>query len=375
MTFKLDEPRIGVEEIEAVNRVLQSGWLSEGAVTRSFEEKIAKYIGASYAVATTSCTTALYLALKSLGIKQGDEVILPDFTHPATGNVVKWLGATPVLVDVDIDSYNISYTQLSKAITKRTKCIIPVSWGGNPLNLTHLKTILNNIKSNISIVEDAACSLGSSYSDIKTGNLANITCFSMHPRKVITTGEGGMIVTNNCKIMYKLRRLKFFGSEKISNEYKFLSEGLNFKLSDINSAIGLVQLDKLNKIIDKRIQMARYYSDALISSKLIDLKLKIPYYDEEAYHTFQTYAIYIMKEGIRDKIIQKLKIKGIETQIGTYALHLQPYYFGSTTKKVGKLENSTKLYRNLLALPMSYTMTQENQNTVIDELEKILRGR
>lgn len=375
MTFKLDEPRIGAEEIEAVNRVLQSGWLSEGVVTRSFEEKITKYIGVSYAVATTSCTTALYLALKSLGIKQGDEVILPDFTHPATGNVVKWLGATPVLVDVDIDSYNISYAQLSKAITKRTKCIIPVSWGGNPLDLAHLKTILNNIKSNISIVEDAACSLGSSYNDIKTGNLANITCFSMHPRKVITTGEGGMIVTNNCKIMHKLRRLKFFGSEKVSNEYKFLSEGLNFKLSDINSAIGSVQLDKLNKIVEKRIQMARYYSDALISSKLVNLRLKIPHYDEEAYHTFQTYAIYIMKEGIRDKIIQKLKVKGIETQIGTYALHLQPYYFSSTTRKVGKLENSTKLYRNLLALPMSYTMTQENQNTVIDELEKILRGR
>ena len=203
--IKLIEPVIGEEEIEAVKQVLRSGWLTEGEKTREFEEMIRKYVGAKYAFAATSCTTALELALRALHIGSGDEVIIPDFTHPATGNVVAWIGATPVLVDVDISSHNIDGQEIEKAITKKTKCIIAVSWGGNPLNMKPISALKE--EHGLSVIDDAACSLGAEYDGKKTGTMADITCFSFHPRKVITTGEGGMTVTDDPRLQRGFKNL------------------------------------------------------------------------------------------------------------------------------------------------------------------------
>jgi dTDP-4-amino-4,6-dideoxygalactose transaminase len=362
--IKLIEPVIGEEEINEVVEVLRSGWLTEGQKTREFEEEIKKYVGVDYAFATTSCTTALEIALRALGVGSGDEVVVPDFTHPSTGNIVSWVGATPILVDVDLFSYNVDPAEIEKAITKKTKCIIPVSWGGNPLNMDPLIEIKE--KYGLFIIEDAACSLGAEYKGTKTGKLADITCFSFHPRKVITTGEGGVAVTNETFLAEKLDCLKKFGMKTKDGAIKFVVLGTNYKLSDVLSAIGLTQIRKIDSIIDRRIELANYYNELLDETELI----RPPEKKANAKHIYQTYAVYIEKEGVRDKIIEDLRKENIETQIGTYALHMQPSY--ERVKKIGKLERAEKLYRNLLALPMCHSMTKEDQEQVVFKIKKSL---
>jgi dTDP-4-amino-4,6-dideoxygalactose transaminase len=360
--MKLIEPVVGKEEMRNVSEVLRSGWLTEGSQVATFEERIKKYIGVNYAIAATSCTTAIELALRALKIGLGDEVVVPDFTHPATGNMVRWVGATPVLVDVDLFSYNVDPEEVEKAVTKNTRCILPVSWGGNPLDDRPLNETRE--KHDLFIVEDAACSLGAELHGKKTGTMADITCLSFHPRKIITTGEGGMAVTDNPDYAKRMGRLKKFGMETVEGEIKFTGAGTNYKLSDVLAAIGVAQMDKIDTIIQRRIELAKYYTELLAGVDAV----RPPEEKKNAKHTYQTYAVYIEKNGIRDKIIEDLRKKGIETQIGTYALHLQPSY--RRARKVGKLERAEKLYRNLLALPMCHWMTESDQEYVVSELRK-----
>jgi len=360
--MKLIEPVVGKEEIRNVSKVLRSGWLTEGPRTEELEERIKQYVSVNYAVAATSCTTAIELALRALEIGPGDEVVVPDFTHPATGNMVRWVGAAPVLVDVEPFSYNIDFKEIEKAITKKTRCILPVSWGGNPLDIR----LLNEMKEkhDLPIVEDAACSLGAEYDGKKTGKMADITCLSFHPRKIITSGEGGMAVTDDPAYAKRMGRLKKFGMETVDGEIKFTGAGTNYKLSDVLAAIGVAQMDKIDAIIRRRIELAKYYTDLLAEVGSV----RPPEKKKGAKHTYQTYAVYIEKDGVRDKIIEDLRKEGIETQIGTYALHLQPSY--RRARKVGKLERAEKLYRNLLALPMCHWMTESDQEYVVSELRK-----
>jgi len=356
---------VGKEEINQVSAVLRSGWLTDGQKTKEFEEEIRRYVGVNYAVATTSCTTALELALRALEIQPTDEVIVPDFTHPSTGNIVRWIGAQAVLVDVDLVTYNIDPSEIEKAITRKTRCILPVSWGGNPLDMDPL--IEMKEKYDLFIVEDAACSLGAEYNGKKTGTIADITCFSFHPRKVITTGEGGMAVTKNPVYAEKLESLKRYGMKTKKGETEFIQLGTNCKLSDILSAVGLAQIKKIDAIINKRIELANNYNRLLSE---IDSVIP-PKKTDNTKHIYQTYAAYIQKQGSRDKIIEDLEKENVETQIGTYALHMQPSY--ERVKKIGKLDRAEKLYRNLLALPMSHSMTKEDQEYVVSLIEKSLR--
>lgn len=364
--IKLIEPVVGEEEIENIRKVLLSGWLTEGQVTEEFEEKVRQFVGAKYAIATTSCTTALELSLRVLGIGPRDEVIVPDFTHPATGNIVRWIGAKPVLVDVDLFSYNVDPSEIEKAITKKTKCIIPISWGGNPLDMKPLIELKE--KHDLFIVEDAACSLGAEYAGTKTGKLADITCFSFHPRKLITTGEGGMAVTNNTDYAEKLASLKKFGMKIEKGVIRFVRWGTNYKISDISSAIGLAQMKKIAAIIDKRIELAYSYNRLFAHVNHV----RTPEKRKNTKHVYQTYAVYLEKDGVRDKVIMDLKKQNIETQIGTYALHMQPSY--RQVKKTGKLQRAEKLYRNVLAIPMCHSMTKDDQNFVVSRIERSLHA-
>ena len=364
--IKLAEPVVGEEELLAVQEVFKSGWLSEGPMTKKFETVVAEFVGAKNAIATTNCTTALEMALRAVGVTSGDQVILPDFTYPATADVVSWLGAKPVLVDVDFSSYNVDFAEVEKAINKHTKCILPVSWGGNPLDLDPLLELKE--KYGLYLVEDAACSLGSEYSGRKTGAQADLTCFSFHARKVITTGEGGMITTNNEEVANEIRCLKRFGIKKANNHDEFQKIGTNCKMSDILSGVGLQQMKKIHRIIDRHIELADNYNRLLKEIPAI----KTPAKDHRAKHVYQTYAIYLERDGIRDRIIQDLKEENIETQIGTYAVHMQKAF--ENAESIGSLIVAEKLYTNLLALPMCYSMTIEDQEYIVERIDELMKN-
>ncbi len=342
---------MGDEELNAVKAVFDSKFLTEGVVTKKFEEEFAKSVGAKYAVAVPNCTIALELALRVLNIGPGDEVVMPDFTYPATAEAVMLVGADSILVDVDVKSRNVTLEAIKEAITPKIKAIMPVSWGGNPLD----KEIYDFAKNaGIPLIEDAACSLGSELDGCKVGSLADLTCFSLHPRKVITTGEGGMITTDNLILYNKMHSFKHFGME----EGRFVTLGSNYKFSNILGAIGLEQLKKLEKIVTGRIEKAFSYNQLLKEKGY----LTIPYVSEGNKHNFQSYTVLLKENGIRDSVISYLHSEGIESQIGTFALHTQPAF--ANLKNMGGLTNSSLLFNNLLSLPLHGELTLDDQKRV-----------
>ena len=328
--LRLTKPWIGGEEPAAVQRVLDSGWLTEGTVTRRFERAVAQYVGAKHAVAVCNCTVALELCLRAYGVT--GNVVVPSFTHPGTIRAVLNAGASPLLCDVDLTTYNSNLA----VIPCETEAYMPVSWAGHPVDHAPIPT-----------VEDAACSLGAETHGVKTG-AAGTTCFSFHPRKLITTGEGGMVTTNDAAIAERVRELKHFAHG-------------NYKLSDVNSAIGLAQMPKLNRIIARRRNMAHVYHDLLGDATSI----RPPREADGTRHTFQTYAV-SLADADRDDVIQRLAQQGIETQVGTDALHVLPEY--TDVPRVDTLANAEQLHRRLLALPMAYDLTDEDQQRVVDAL-------
>jgi len=355
-------PFVGTEELEAVKTVFESKYLTEGPVTQEFEKQFAAFVGADHGIAVTSCMTGLVLGLNVLDLGKGDEVIVPDFTHPATGDCVYQAGANAVLVDVDPETYNISPSAIEEAITDRTKCIIPVSWGGNPIDPEIYRI---GKEHDILILEDAACSTGAMIGAGKVGSLADITCFSFHPRKILTTGEGGMVTTDRNDLAEKAVALKHFGATK---DGRFTCHGTNYKMSNILAAIGIEQLKKLPGILDDRIRKAKCYSDLLEGLDGV----RTPTVSPGTKHVFQSYCIYIEQEGIRDRLRSDLGQLGIETQIGTYALHLEPSY--SDVKRVGDLKNSELLFANLLTLPLHHELTDDDQEYVVTSIRSLLKG-
>lgn len=354
-------PFVGDEELNAVRKVFDSKYLTEGPVTQEFETSFAQFVSANHAIAVTSCMTGLDLAVRALGIKKGDEVIVPDFTHPATGDCVYQVGADAVLVDVDISSYNITPEATEDAITKKTKCVIPVSWGGNPIDSEIYKI---GKEHEIPILEDAACSAGAKINGKTIGSIADITTFSFHPRKIITTGEGGMVTTNNPAFAEKAVALKHFGQ---TTDGRFTYHGTNYKMSNIAAAIGLEQLKKLPRILDDRIKKAGRYSDLLTDIKGVRPPTKKP----SVTHVFQSYCIYVESDGVRDRLRKDLADRGIETQIGSYALHLEPSYSG--VRKTGSLKNSELLFNHLLTLPLHHELTDQDQEFVVNSIKGLLK--
>ena len=357
----LMRPFVGPEELEAVKTVFESKHLTEGPVTQEFERQFAAFVGAEHGIAVTSCMTGLVLALNALDIGKGDEVVVPNFTHPATGDCVYQAGADAVLVDVDLDTYNISPSAIEEAVTDRTKCIIPVSWGGNPLDPEIYRI---GKEHDIPILEDAACSTGAIIGAGKVGSLADITCFSFHPRKILTTGEGGIMTTNRDDLAEKAVALKHFGATK---DGRFTYHGTNYKMSNILAAIGIEQLKKLPGILDDRIQKAKRYSELFAGLDGV----RVPSVSPGTKHVFQSYCIYVEQEGIRDRLRSDLGQLGIETQIGTYALHLEPSY--SDVRCVGDLKNSELLFANLLTLPLHHELTDDDQEYVVASIRSLLK--
>lgn len=358
-TIQLAVPDIGDDEIEEIKKVFSTRFLTEGQTTIDFEKSVADYVGVKHAIAVTSCTTALHSVLECLNIKD-QEIIVPDYTYPATAEAVILAGARPVLVDVDIESMNMTSEILEKAYNESMSIFCPVSWGGVPLERNIYKKAKNL---GLKTLEDAACCLGAKIGDDFVGAIADYSCFSFHPRKVITTGEGGMITTDNDEIAEKCYSFKHFGAKGSS----FETIGTNYKMSNILSAIGLVQMKKIEKIIKMRIEKAKIYKDLL--SKISGIK---PAYEGiGTRQTFQSYTCYVEKENMRDRIRKALADEDIQSQIGTYALHLEPAY--KNTKKIGNLKNSELLFKNALTLPLHHELTQNDQEKICNIINRELK--
>jgi dTDP-4-amino-4,6-dideoxygalactose transaminase len=353
-------PDVGEDELDEIRNVLSTGFLTEGKTTKEFENIVAEYLGVKHAIAVTSCTTALHTVLACLDIK-GQEVLVPDYTYPATAEAVVLAGGIPVLTDVDIKSMNMTSDILDDAYDENMSVFVPVSWVGVPLE----KGIYDKAKNlGLKCLEDAACSLGAKIGDDFVGKIADYSCFSFHPRKVITTGEGGMITTDDNEMADMCYSFKHFGAKGNS----FETIGTNYKLSNILSAIGLIQMKKIENIINDRIKKAKIYEEFL--SKIEGIQPA--YTGKNTRQTFQSYTCYVEKAGFRDKIRKGLADENIESQIGTYALHLEPAY--RKMKKVGNLENSEKLYYNVLTLPLHKNLTFDDQSRICKTIQNILQN-
>ncbi|RME32122.1 DegT/DnrJ/EryC1/StrS aminotransferase family protein [Candidatus Woesearchaeota archaeon] len=362
-TIPLIKPHISERDITRVVEVLKTGYLTEGAVTRAFEQAVATYVGVDEAVAFTSWTTGAETVLRALGIGPGDEVIVPDYTHPATVEVVMLVGATPVLVDCDPSTANIDYTTLETACTEKTKAILPVSLFGNPLDYT----LLNKLKERFGflIIEDAACSLGATFHGKAVGSLADVSIFSLHPRKFITTGEGGMVTTNDKCLAAFLRSYKNFGMEGATarRSSQFVRVGTNYKMSDILAALGLSQMERIEELLSRRRQLAERYRTLLRGLPGVSL----PIIASGAESSWQSFTIRLAK---RDHVLTTLRSQGIEVQIGTFALHEQPAF--KHLRRASSLAGSSRLFNECLSLPLYHSMTLDEQERVVTALKKAL---
>lgn len=359
----LIEPVVGEEELDNVAAVLDSGYMTQGPYADEFESQFTDLTGADHAITVTSCTTGLELALEAVGIGDGDEVILPSFTHPATANVVVRRGATPVLVDVDRSTYNIDPNAVEDAVTADTVALLPVSWGGQPLNPEPLNAIAE--EHDLAIVEDAACSAGAAYDGVPVGSQFDVSVFSFHPRKVLTTGEGGIITTDDDGLEREMRSIKNFGTDPSGDRPGFVrANATNYRFSDILAAVGVAQMEKQPEIASRRKEIAERYTELLA-----DVEGVIPpHVPADAEHVYQSYCVHIEAgdETLRDDLIERLDEHNIETQIGTHALHQTEAF--SDSRRVGELSNSEALHDNLLTLPIPHSMTEEQQGRVVDKL-------
>jgi perosamine synthetase len=360
--IRLIIPEIGEEEIQAVTSVLHSGYLVQGSQVREFERLVAHYLDVKYAIAVSSGTAALHIALLTSGIRPGDEVIIPDFTFPATANVVELIGAKPVFVDIDLTTFNIAVNQIRPAITKRTKAIMPVHLFGQSADMQPL--LKTAVEHDLLIVEDAACALGAEYHGRKCGTMGHVGCFSFHPRKVITTGEGGMIVTNDESMAERLRRWRNHGITTTNGHCQFEQPGFNYRMTDMQGALGVAQMTRLETIIARRIELAGVYDQALAHIPFI----KRPIIAEGNRHIWQSYVILLHENIPRDDMLRDLKAQGVEASIGTYAVSAQPYY----TSSAGGPPNSYRAYQHSVCLPLHLQMRSIDVKKVVNRLENAL---
>ena len=364
--IKLAKPFITDESIANAVEVLKSGNLVQSEKVKELENKLCNYLGIKHVILVSSGTSALFCALKAMDIGPGDEVIIPSFTFIATANVVEAVGAKPVLVDISPLSYNIDPAKISKAINPKTKAIIPVHEFGQAAIMDEIITLAS--KHDITVLEDAACSLGSIYKNKNVGTFGKLSCFSFHPRKIITTGEGGMIATNVSELASWIRSFINHGIELKDGKSDVLRWGLNFRLTDFQAALGIPQLVVLNDYLQNRIKLAEYYNSKLDGISGITTP------KSEAYmsHTYQTYHLLLDDGYQRDDIIEKLKSDGIQTNLGAQAIHMLSYYMDKYNYTAGDYPYTLKAYQSGLALPIGHHIDNPKIDYIVDSLKKYL---
>ena len=367
----ITKPYFGPEEGEAARKAVESGWVSQGPKVAEFERVVAGYCGTAEAVAVSNCTTALHLALLVLGVGPGDEVICPSMSFIATANSIRYTGATPVFADVDPRTYNLDPDAAEASITPHTKAIMVVHQIGLPVDIDQFLAI--GQKHGVKILEDAACAIGSRYKGKPIGGHSEMACFSFHPRKVITTGEGGMITTNNAEYARRLRLLRQHGMsvpdtvrhaarQVITEQYVCL--GYNYRMTDIQAAVGIEQMKRLDWIVERRRELAARYTATLADHPW----LRPPCVPEYAEFNFQSYAVQLTDDApiSRDELMQRLLDVGISTRRGIMLAHTEPAYAGHTAR--GDLSRSEAASARSMLLPLFPQMTEEEKGRVKESL-------
>src|SRR5262245_36770104 len=371
-------PLIDEDEIQSVVETLKSGWLTTGPKVKRFEEEFARYLGCGYAVAVNSGTAALHLALDAIGIKEGDEVILPTMTFAATAEVVLYFKARPVLVDCQPGTLNIDPMQIETAITSRTKAIIPVHIGGQPCDMGPILELARHY--NLKVIEDAAHALPAAYHGKKVGIVGDITCFSFYATKTITTGEGGMATTENPEWANRMRMMSLHGishdawkryTKEGSWYYEILDPGFKYNLTDIAAAIGIEQLKKCDEFWQARQRIAMNYSKAFADLK----EIQLPICQNEIQHAWHLFVIQLNSGRLkinRNQFIEALREKEIGTSVHFIPLHLHPYYRDKFGHKPEDFPNASAAFDRIVSLPIYPKMTEGNVRDVIVAVRKVI---
>ncbi|MBP95985.1 aminotransferase DegT [Candidatus Poribacteria bacterium] len=386
MQIPIAKPAFTEEDLVSVRSPLESGWIVQGPLVKKFEEEWSQYTGAKHSIAVTSCTTALHLSLSALGFGAGDEAIVPAFTWVSTANVIEHLGGSVVFCDIDLQTFNLDAFQLESKITENTKAILPVHLFGLAADMTPIMEIarLNRLW----VVEDAACGFGSRYHQKHVGTFGNTGCFSFHPRKSITTGEGGMITTSDDELAEKMRSMRDHGAA-LSDRQRHLGPkpyllsdhpyaGYNYRMTDLQAALGVSQMYRAEKILLERQKLAETYNQSLLELQW----LQTPTQRDDLQHGYQSYPCVFQPEMInsrnikqinqtRNRLMDYLQSKGISTRPATHAVHLLSYYKEKYSLKSVDYPNAFAADHCSLSLPLYNGMTKEEQSHVIETLHSI----
>ncbi len=363
-------------DVQAVVDVMRSGWLTTGPQVRKFEASFGHYVGASNAVALSSCTAALHLALAAIGLQEGDEVIIPTMTFSSTGQTVCYFGARPVLVDSEPNSFQICPEAIERAITPKTRAIIPVHYSGCPADLDRIMDIAR--RHGLKVIEDAAHALPASYRGKRIGSFGDITCFSFYATKTLTTGEGGMATTENADYAERMRILRLHGISKDADKrytaqgswrYEILEVGYKYNMTDMQAALGLTQLAKCDDMLRKREFLASHYIAQL--SSIDGFKLpSVPSHVSSAWHLF---VLQIEPEAFsvgRDTFIEELKQRGIGTSVHFIPLHTHPLYSQRFGYRDGQFPNAERHFAGAISLPLYPSMTTDDVDRVVQALSE-----
>jgi len=362
---------MGEEEVRAVSDVIRSGWLTMGARTFEFERQFAAYVGAPYAIAVSSCTAGLHLCLEAIGIKPGDEVLVPTTTFTATAEVVTYLGARPVLVDIDAQTLNLNVIDAARKITARARAIIPVHFGGQPCDLAEIRELAEMHK--LHVIEDAAHALPASYRGKPIGSISELTAFSFYATKTLSTGEGGMVTTSNEDYARRLQVMRLHGisrdawkrySAEGSWHYEVIEAGYKYNLTDMQSALGIVQLSKCDAMNQSRSDIARRYTEAFRSVDALEGPQVLP----DRNTSWHLYVLRLRLGALRidrARFIQELGERGVSASVHFIPLHLQPFYQKTFDYKEGDFPVAEQEYQRCLSLPLYPTMSEEEVEQVI----------
>ena len=385
MNIPIAKTNLTEAEINSVLEPLQSGWLVQGPKVREFEEKWSAFTSSAQSIAVTSCTSGLHLSLAASGFGPGDEAIVPAFTWISTANVVEHLGGKVVFCDIDLKTFNIDVDQIESKITDRTKAIFPVHLFGLSADMDPILDLAR--KYNLFVVEDAACGFGSKYKGKHVGTLGDTGCFSFHPRKAITTGEGGMVTTNDVKLAEKIRRLRDHGAAMTdlqrhlgARPYLLADHpdaGYNQRMTDLQGALGSAQMDRAKEIVSERQNLAQRYDDAFAALDWLRSPFKHANYD----HGYQSYPCMFMPDAansssIRERNIKRndwmddLQKKGISTRPATHAVHMLSFYREKYELNPEDFENAYMADQCSISLPLFHGMKKEEQDFVIDQVLK-----